>query len=52
MDNESETTLLSKNYIITSDKFVPLDDYRNSQGSNCDSASDKQIKDITITLIS
>ena len=52
MDNESEITLLSKNYIITGVKFVSLDDYRDSQGSNCDSASDEQIKGITITLIS
>ena len=35
----------------TGDKFVSLDDYRDTQGSNCDSASDKQIKGITIPLI-
>ena len=52
VDNESETILLSKNYVITGVKFVSLDDYCDSQGSNCDSASDEQIKGITITLIS
>ena len=51
VDNESEITLISKNYIITGDKFVSLDDYRDSEDSNCDSASYKQIKHINITLI-
>ena len=46
-DNESETILP----IITGVKFVSLNDYRDSQGSNCDSASDEQLRDITITLI-
>ena len=46
VDNESETILL------TGDKFVSLDDYRDSQGANCDSALEEQTKGITITLIS
>ena len=52
MENESETFLLSKNYIITGGKFVFLDDCHDSPGSNCDSASAEQIKVTTINLIS
>lgn len=52
MENESETFLLIKNYIITGGKFVFLDDCHDSPGSNCDSASAEQIKVTTITLIS
>ena len=52
VDNESETILLSNNYIIIGVKFVSLDDYRDYQRSTCDSASEEQLKGITITLIS
>ena len=46
MDNECKIT------VLTGDNFVSLDDYRDSQGSNCDSGSEEQIKGITITLTS
>ena len=52
VDNENQTILLMNDYKITSVKFVSLDDYRQSQCSNCHSISDEQIKGITITLIS
>lgn len=46
VDNESELTLL------TGDWFFSQNDYCDSQDSKCDSASEKQIKGITITLTS
>ena len=51
VDNESGTILLSITSIITGVKFVSLDDYCDPQGPNCYSASDEQLKGITITLI-